>query len=91
MRRMGPVRLLAMLAAALIAGGVALAQSQAERTGRGGTTVAAGAEGDSLLTHPLTIGVAIGAAIGLALVVATEDNTPVQTTTTATSTAVTTR
>jgi hypothetical protein len=75
-----------MLLFAALAGGVALAQSQAERTGQGGAMVAAGAEGGSLLTHPLTIGTVIGSIIAAMLVVATEDNSPVQTTTTATTT-----
>lgn len=81
-----------VLAAASIATSIAAsiatgahAQSQADKTGSGGMAVA-GQEGGSVLTHPLTLGVAIAAAIGIAVATASAESSPVFTTTTTTAT-----
>ena len=72
-----------LVAVSIVAG--AYAQSQADKTGSGGTAVA-GQEGQSLLTHPLTLGAIVAAAIGIAVATASADSSPVLTTTTITAT-----
>jgi hypothetical protein len=79
-----------VLAAASIMAG-AHAQSQADKTGSGGIAVA-GQEGESLLTHPLTLGAVVAAAIGIAVATASAESSAVLTSTgTITTTTTTTR
>lgn len=63
--------LIAALAAAPMTG---LAQSQADRTGTGGVTHAAGQETPAIATTALIAGGVIAAAIGIAVAVSSDDD-----------------
>lgn len=76
--------LIAALAAAPLTG---LAQSQADRTGTGGVSHAAGQEGPGVGTTALIAGGVIAAAIGIAVAVSSSDDENSVAVTTVTSTA----